>query len=106
MFKSLRRTLYKWLQQEDPKQDMVELKPLRIEDLVQDRMLSSRPLNFSLYRANGGWIIETRNHNDFRVHQGLGTANEESRPKLHIIHDDQDLGTALGKIVFMENLQK
>jgi hypothetical protein len=106
MLKYLRRTLYNWLLQEDPKQDMVELKPLRIEDLVQDRMLSSRPLNFSLYRANGGWIVETRNHNDFRVHQGLGTANEESRPKLHIVHDDQDLGTALGKIIFMENLQK
>ena len=85
---------------------MVELKPLQIEDLVQDRILSSRPLNLRLYRANGGWIVETSNHNDFRLHSGLGTANEEFRPKLHIIHDDQDIGTAIGKIIFMENLQK
>lgn len=85
---------------------MIQLKPLRVEDFEQDRLLSSRPLNFNLYRASGGWIVETSNHNDFRGHQGLGTANEESKPKLHIIHDDQDLGTALGKIIFMENLQK
>jgi hypothetical protein len=106
MLNYLRRTLYNWLQQEDPKQHMVELKPLRIDALPQDRMLSSSPLNLHLYRANGGWIVETSNHNNFRVHQGLGTANEESKPKLHIIHDDQELGTAIGKIIFMENLQK
>ena len=106
MLNYLRGRLYNWLLQEDPKQHMVELKPLRIEDLMQDRMLSSLPLNLRLYRANGGWIVETSNHNDFRVHQGLGPANQESRPKLHIINDDQDLGIAIGKIIFMENLQK
>ena len=106
MLNYLRRTLYNWLKQEDPKHDMVELKPLRIEDFVQDRMLNSRPLSFNLYRANGGWIVETKKQVDPNSIHGLSTSNEESRPRLHIVHDDQDLGTAIGKIIFMENLQK
>ena len=106
MLNYLRRRLYNWLLQEDPKQDMVELKPLRIEDFVQDRMLNSRPLSFNLYRANGGWIVETKKQVDPNSIHGLSTSNEEFRPRLHIVHDDQDLGTAIGKIIFMENLQK
>ena len=102
MLNYLRRTLYNWLQTEQHKQCTLELKPLRIEDFVQDRMLNSRPLSFNLYRANGGWIVETKK----QVDHGLSTSNEESRPRLHIVHDDQDLGTAIGKIIFMENLQK
>jgi hypothetical protein len=86
----------------------VELKPLQVSDFIQphNRLLTSQPLSFNLYRASGGWIVETRNHNDPASIHGVRTTSDESRPKLHIIHDDQDLGTALGKIVFMENLQK
>lgn len=105
MLNYLRRRLYNWLREENHRQEAVELKPLRIEDYVQDRMLNSRPLTFNLYRANGGWIVETKNHVDPNLIQLRG-ANEETRPKLHIVHDDQDLGESLGKIVFMENLQK
>ena len=108
MFKSLRRRLYNWLQQEHRNQDLGELKPLQVSDFIQphNRLLTSQPLSFNLYRASGGWIVETRNHNDPASIHGVRTTPDESRPKLHIIHDDQDLGTALGKIVFMENLQK
>lgn len=106
MLNYLRRTLYNWLQTEQHKQSTIELKPLRIEDFLQDRMLNSRPLSFNLYRANGGWIVETKKQLDPNSIHGLSTSNEESRPRLHIVHDDQDLGTAIGKIIFMENLQK
>lgn len=106
MLNYLRRKLYNWLRQENHRQESVELKPLQIE-IGQDRLLTSRPLNFSLYRANGGWIVETRNQQDFDQRQGLRVSTDGSAlPKLHIVHEDQDLGEALGKIVFMENLQK
>lgn len=106
MLDYLRRRLYNWLQEENHRQNSVELKPLQIENLGPDRLLTSRPLNFSLYRASGGWIVETRNQQDFDQRQGIRVSADEARPKLHIVHEDQDLGESLGKIVFMENLQK
>ena len=55
------------------------------------------PIRFNVQAVNGGTIIETRWYDQKK---------DESRVKLHIITSDQDLSTAIGKIVTMELLQK
>jgi hypothetical protein len=69
--------------------------------LMEDRQLSVEPMRFSLYRANGGYVVETnmRNRND------RNTIGESSTTKLHIITDAKDLGEELAKIVTLENLR-
>lgn len=47
--------------------------------------------------ATGGWIISVH------VSYSIGYATE---PDLYVIHEDQDLGTELGKIITMHCLQK
>lgn len=71
------------------------------ERVMEDRQLSVEPMRFSLYRANGGYVVETnmRNRND------RNTIGESSTTKLHIITDAKDLGEELAKIVTLENLR-
>lgn len=53
-------------------------------------------MNFTLYRANGGYILEYHQYNH---------KTDESDHKLHIIRDDQDLGTELAHIISFEALR-
>ncbi len=58
--------------------------------------INSHGMNFTVYRANGGHVIETRKYD--RKHD----RNDNS---LHIITDDKDLGEEIGKILTFENLR-
>jgi len=58
--------------------------------------LSSEPLRLSIYRANGGTIVETRVYD---------RQKDRSQNQLHIVNNDQDLGEALSKIITMEALR-
>jgi len=58
--------------------------------------INARGLNFTIYGARGGKIIECRRYN-----QKL----DRSDNILYIIHDNQDLGAEVGKIITMEALQ-
>jgi hypothetical protein len=60
------------------------------------RTIDSSGMNFTVYRANGGHIIETRKYDRKRDN------NDHS---LHIITDDKDLGEEIGKIITFENLR-
>lgn len=60
------------------------------------RSIDSNGMNFTVYRANGGTIIETRKYDRKR---------DDSNHSLHIITDDKDLGEELGKIITFENLR-
>ena len=63
---------------------------------VSSRAIDSHGMNFTVYRANGGTIVETRKYDRKRDN------NDHS---LHIITDDKDLGEELGKIITFENLR-
>jgi hypothetical protein len=63
---------------------------------VTARSIDSHGMNFTVYRANGGHIIETRKYDRKR------DSNDTS---LHIITDDKDLGEEIGKIITFENLR-
>jgi hypothetical protein len=72
-----------------------ELESVVGQDIECDR-LSSEGMRFQLYRASGGYVIETRyyDHKQDRHHH-----------KLHIIKEEEDVGHAIGKIITMESLR-
>ena len=58
--------------------------------------LSTEPMRLSIYRANGGTIIETRVYDRNK---------DRSQNQLHIVGHDQDLGHSIAKIITMESLR-
>lgn len=62
-----------------------------------DDRLSSDGMRLQIYKASGGYVVETRSY-DRRKDQSFNT--------MHVITEDQDLGNALAKIVMMEALQR
>lgn len=58
--------------------------------------IESRGMNFTLYRANGGYIIE------HRVYDHKTDRNNNS---LHIITEEKNLGEEIAKIITFENLR-
>ena len=68
-----------------------------VPQLVEADRLSSEGMRLQVYKASGGYVIETRSydhHKDRNFHT------------MHVITEDQDLGDALGKIVMMEALKR
>ena len=61
-----------------------------------DNSLNSEPLRLSIYRANGGTIVETRVYD---------RQKDRSANQLHIVSHDDDLGRSLAKIITMESLR-
>ena len=61
-----------------------------------DEGLSSDPMRLSIYRANGGTIVETRVYD---------RQKDRSFNQLHIVSHDDDLGHSLAKIITMESLR-
>jgi hypothetical protein len=67
------------------------------ESTATDRSrLNSSGMNFSVYKANGGFIIEYHYYDRHR---------DRSENKLHIVTEDKDLGEELGKIISFETLR-
>jgi len=63
---------------------------------TSDETLSTEPLRLSIYRANGGTVVETRVYD---------RQKDRSQNQLHIVSHDDDLGQALSKIITMEALR-
>lgn len=57
---------------------------------------SCNGMNFTVYRASGGHVIETRKYDRKRDTNDHG---------LHIITDDKDLGEEIGRIITFEQLR-
>ena len=53
-------------------------------------------MNFTVYRANGGMMVEYNRYDDRK---------DQHYCELHIIHPDENLGDALSKIVTFESLK-
>lgn len=53
-------------------------------------------LNFNVYRASGGYVIELRQYD---------RKNDRNNNSLHIITDDMELGAELSKIIIVETLR-
>jgi hypothetical protein len=63
----------------------------------QSNLGSSRHrMNFTVYRANGGTIVEYNRYDERK---------DQHHCDLHIVHEDENLGAALAKIVTFESLK-
>lgn len=88
---TLRQRLGNWLlknHQED--------EPHWASQAVEADSLNSNGMRFNLYKANGGFVIETRVYDE---------RNDRNINKLYVITEDKDLGEELGKIITMESLR-
>jgi len=65
----------------------------------EDRLNARGGMQFTVHRANGGHVVEYRKY--VLDHHG----NEDWENSLHIINDDADLGTEIGKIIMIESLR-
>ena len=74
----------------------VSRKGLLIAQDSPGELLSTEPLRLSIYRANGGTIVETRTYD---------RQKDRNQTQLHIIGNDQDIAQGLSKIITMEALR-
>jgi hypothetical protein len=66
------------------------------ELVSRDRMDSNPDLNFRMFRAENGYVMEVR-YNDRRT--------DRTTTNLHLISDDQDLGQSIAHIITVESLK-
>ena len=67
------------------------------ETVVPSNRLNGSGLNFTIFSASGGHVVEYRSYD---------TKSDERINNLHIITSDQDIGERIGQIVTMELLRK
>lgn len=85
----LRRAVRNWLNQEEA----IELR----ETVVASRdTVNQQGMNFSLYRAVGGHVLESRVYNP-KTDRNEGT--------LYMIHEDQDFATQVAQAIMLEQMK-
>ena len=93
----LKRRLRNWVNSDINDVDMSTRKVSRgLAISTNDESLSTEPLRLSIYRANGGTVVETRQYD---------RQKDRSQNQLHIVSHDDDLGHSLAKIITMESLR-
>ena len=94
----LKRRLRNWVNNFDESEPVMKMRSSRngIAISTDGETLSTEPLRLSIYRANGGTVVETRVYD---------RQKDRSQNQLHIVSHDEDLGRSLGKIITMESLR-
>ena len=93
----LKRRLRAWAFSADENAKIPSNMLSRGNDVVASgETLSTEPMRLSIYRANGGIIVETRVYDRVK---------DRSQNQLHIVGHDQDLGHSIAKIITMESLR-
>ncbi len=87
---TFKQRIRNWLMREEDEEDVPH-------QLVEADRLSSEGMRMQIYKASGGYVVETRTYDSHK---------DRNFNSMHVIRDDQDLGEALGKIVMMEALKR
>lgn len=61
-----------------------------------DKLDTSPDLNFKMFRAENGYVMEVRQHD---------RKTDRQTVNLHVITEEQDLGTAISHILTLESLR-
>jgi hypothetical protein len=85
---SLKQRFRNWLNSDEYEQDNI---------IVSEDKLSSDGMRMQIYKASGGYVVETRSYDHHK---------DRNLNSIHVITENQDLGDALGKIVMMETLKR
>ena len=72
-----------------------DLESVGVQD-TEGARLSSEGMRFQLYRASGGYVVETRIYDH---------KNDRNDTKMYVITEEQDVGHEIGKIITMESLR-
>jgi len=84
----IRRIIRNWLQQEEP---------IKLETVIAARdSINQQGMNFSLYRAVCGHILESRTYNS-KTDRHEGT--------LYMIHEDQDFAKQVAQAIMLEQMK-
>ena len=86
---TFKQRIRNWLNNDDYEQD--------IPQIVEADRLSSEGMRLQIYKASGGYVIETRSYDNHK---------DRHHNSMHVITEEQDLGDALGKIVMMEVMKR
>ena len=96
----LKRRLRNWVNNFDESESVMKLTSNHLRGLAispsDGEILSTEPLRLSIYRANGGTVVETRVYD---------RQKDRSQNQLHIVSHDDDLGRSLAKIITLESLR-
>ena len=93
------KRFYRWLGRKIRKvlnEEIMEVKADMLVSSSKTNGIGSHGMNFSIHRADGGYIIEQRT---------FQKRNEDYTHHLHIVTDDKDLGQELAKIITFTNLR-
>ena len=93
---SFKRLIIDWLTSESDRADSYPMKVSSTLSGGSPGIESEKGIHFTLYKASGGMVVETRTYdsNKDRTIRGL-----------YIVTDEQELGKEISKIVTMENLR-
>jgi hypothetical protein len=91
----LKKRLRVWAFSQDENEKKTS-RGLVVSQDISGESLSSDPLRLSIYRANGGIVVETRTYD---------RQKDRNQTQLHIVGHDEDLGRSLSKIITMESLR-
>lgn len=103
----LKKWLYKQIKNawESEQQKTVDI----FDDIPVGRRhnLNGNYINFKIYKASGGYVVETTNDEDYGNKPMLRGANAHtSNPyALYLITSDQDLAKELSKILVLQSLK-
>jgi len=86
---SLKQKIRNWLMDEEDYDSI----PLAIHEVPS---LDSEGMRFTVFKANGGFVIETRTYD---------RRKDENNSSMYVITEDKDLGAELGKIITMESMR-
>jgi hypothetical protein len=87
---SFRQRLRNWIMKDD---DEYADQAISVE---QTSHIESEGLRLQVYRASGGYVVETRSYD---------RKNDRNHNTMHVITDSEDLGDRIGKIIMMEALR-
>ena len=87
---TLKQRFRNWLMRDDEELDSPQI-------AVESNSLSSDGMRLQIYKASGGYVVETRSYDSHK---------DRHHNTMHVITEDQDLGDSLGKIVMMEALKR
>jgi len=95
--KTIRQRLAEWLTKKDT---LEEYDAHEIRAVIPSEQLNVEPIRLNIYVASGGYIVETRVHDQNNHHR-------DYEYRLHIIGDTDgmDLGTELSKILTLDSLR-
>ena len=93
----MKRMLARWVREANNYDECVVAEVPMSSKITSGRSLRSNGLDFSMYPANGGYIVEYHSYDRKR---------DETTHALHVITEEQDLGQRVGEIVTIEMLRR